>query len=69
MQIGVVDLHKTVRYEPSHLDLHCLHRHLFWSSGLKRLTKTFDMFLISTKTYVVRGNLINITARFIVGML
>ena len=24
-----VDPDETVRYKPSHLDLHCLHRHLF----------------------------------------
>ena len=28
---------KTARYEPSHLDLHCLHRYLFWSARLKGL--------------------------------
>ena len=27
---------ETARYEPSHLDLHCLHMYLFWSAGLKR---------------------------------
>ena len=26
-------------YKPSHKNLHCLHRHLFWSPGLKRLSK------------------------------
>ena len=25
-------------YKQSHLDLHCMHRHLFWSGGLKVLT-------------------------------
>ena len=33
-----VDPDETARYEPSHLDLHCLHRYLFWSDGLKGLT-------------------------------
>ena len=28
---------ETARYEPSHLDLHCLHMYLFWCDGLKRL--------------------------------
>ena len=30
-----VDPDETAHYEPSHLDLHCLHRYLFWSAGLK----------------------------------
>ena len=30
-----VDPDEMARYEPSHLDLHCLHRYLFWSAGLK----------------------------------
>ena len=25
-------------YEPFHLDIHCLHRYLFWSTGLKGLS-------------------------------
>ena len=29
---------ETSCYEPSHLDLYCLHRHLRWSTKLKRLT-------------------------------
>ena len=32
-----VDPDETACYEPSHLDLHCLHRHLCWSAVLKRL--------------------------------
>ena len=31
---------ETARNEPSHLDLHCLHRYLFSSEGLKRLTRS-----------------------------
>ena len=27
-----VDLDETARDEPSHQDLHCLHRYLFWSA-------------------------------------
>ena len=27
----------TAHYEPSHLDLYCLHRYLFWSAGMKEL--------------------------------
>ena len=30
-----VDPDETARDEPSHLDLHCLNRHLFLSAGLK----------------------------------
>ena len=29
-----VDPVETAPYEPSHLDLHCLQRYLFWSAGL-----------------------------------
>ena len=32
-----VDPDETAHYEPSQLDLHCFHRCLFWSAGLKRL--------------------------------
>ena len=32
-----VDPDETARYEPSHLDLYCLHRYLFWSARLKGL--------------------------------
>ena len=35
--INGVDPDETARHEPSHLDLHCLHRCLFWSAGLKGL--------------------------------
>ena len=30
-----VDPDEKARYEPSYLDLHCLHRYSFWSAGLK----------------------------------
>ena len=32
-----VDPDEMAHYEPSHLDLHCMHKHLNWSTGLKRL--------------------------------
>ena len=32
-----VDPDETAHYEPSHLDLHCLHSYLFWSKGIKGL--------------------------------
>ena len=35
------DPDEMARYEPSHLDLHCLHRHLDWSARLKRLNDYF----------------------------
>ena len=34
-----VDPDETAHFEPSHLDLHCLHRHLFWSVRLTGLVK------------------------------
>ena len=42
---NIVDPDETARNEPSHLDLHCLHRNLIWSVRLKglknmRITKT-----------------------------
>ena len=46
-----VDPDETARYEPSHLDLHCLHRHLFWSAGLKGLDndKTLHFYFSCVK--------------------
>ena len=35
---NIEDPNETVRSEPSHLDLHCLQRYLYWSAGLKELT-------------------------------
>ena len=35
-----VDLNETAHEEPSHLDLHCLHRYLCWSARLKGLNRT-----------------------------
>ena len=35
-----VEADKMAGYEPSHLDLHCLHRYLFWCAGLKGLKKS-----------------------------
>ena len=33
-----IDPDETAHYEPFHLDVHCLHRYLFWSTGLKGLS-------------------------------
>ena len=33
-----VDPDETARYKPSHLDLHCLYRHLHWSAVLKGIS-------------------------------
>ena len=33
-----IDPDEKAHYKPSHLDLHCLHRYLFWSTELKGLT-------------------------------
>ena len=38
----------TARYEPSHLDLHCLQRYLYWSEGMKGLTGSKIYFGTST---------------------
>ena len=35
---NIVDPDETARYEPFHLDLHCLQRHLHWSVGRKGLS-------------------------------
>ena len=35
-----VDPDEMARHEPSHLELHCLHRHPFWSTELKELKST-----------------------------
>ena len=35
--VNSVDPDETARNEPSHLDLHCLHRYCFWSPRLKGL--------------------------------
>ena len=35
-----VDPDETAHYEPSHLDLHCLHKYLFWSARLKGYVNT-----------------------------
>ena len=43
-----VDPDKTAHYEPSHLDLHCLHRYWFCSAGLKR----FIMKLTDSKQVI-----------------
>ena len=32
-----MDPDETARYEPSHLDLHCLQKYLYWSTGMKGL--------------------------------
>ena len=33
-----LDPDETTRYEPSHLGLHCLHRCMYWSAGMKWLS-------------------------------
>ena len=35
MMASRVDEDEMAHHEQSHLDLHCLHRHLYWSIGLK----------------------------------
>ena len=38
-----IDPDETVHY-PSHLDLYCLQRYMFWSVGLKEITYFFCCF-------------------------
>ena len=33
--VNSLDPDETARYEPFHLELHCLHRHLRWSAELR----------------------------------
>ena len=35
--VNCVDSDEMARYEPSHLNLHCLHWYLVWSAGIKGL--------------------------------
>ena len=39
LQTVTADPDETARYEPSHLDLQCLHRYWTWSAGLGGLSK------------------------------
>ena len=41
-----VDPDEMAHNEPSHLDLHCLHKYLFWSAGLKGLMLLLSPALI-----------------------
>ena len=43
-----VDPDEMAHYEPSHLDLHCLYRYLFWSARLKGLQMILATFSLST---------------------
>ena len=54
-----VDPDETARYEPSHLDLHFLHRYLFRSVGLK------EVCTVCSGSYVRirRVNLVRVRAR------
>ena len=46
-----VDPDETARYEPSHLDLHCLQRYLYWSAGMKGLkSNTYFLFYYTSST-------------------
>ena len=48
LMANCVDPDETAHYEPSHLELHCLHKHLFWSTRLKRLNDFFFIILLLT---------------------
>ena len=38
-KVNSVELDETARYEPSHLDLHCLYKYLFWYAWLVKTSK------------------------------
>ena len=38
--VNSVDSYKMARYEPSHLDLHCLYKYIYWSVGINRVKNT-----------------------------
>ena len=41
-----VDPDETARYEPSHQDLHCLHKYLFRSAGLEGLNNIYILLIV-----------------------
>ena len=47
--VNSVDPDEMARYEPSHLDLHCLHRYWLWSAGLKGVASP----LVSHLTHIM----------------
>ena len=56
-----VDPDETARYELSHLDLHCLHRYLFWSAMLKGLMEPLlSIYMIAgyCRLYQWRANIL-----------
>ena len=65
-----VDPNETTHYEPSHQDLHCLHRYLVWSTGLKgERVKAFkagkssvknDSCLARLKTSIIKTNIAHV---------
>ena len=51
-----VDPDEMAHYEPSHLDLHYLHRKLFWSAGLKELSPSVGISPVCGTTVLPTGN-------------
>ena len=47
-----VDPDETARYEPSHQDLHCLQRYLYWSSGMKEL-KSMSVLVVKYEKVII----------------
>ena len=43
-----VDPDEMAHYEPSHQDLHCLHKYLFWSAGMEGLRPPPQTHSLST---------------------
>ena len=48
---NIVDPDVTARNQPSHLDLHCLHRCLFWSAWLKGLRLLIPLYVYIVIVY------------------
>ena len=36
---------ETARDEPSHLELHCFQKYLYWSAGMKELIATKEVYI------------------------
>ena len=46
-QAKSVNPDEMAHHEPSHMDLHCLHRYLYQSTGLKALKNNFTKYVSS----------------------
>ena len=57
-----VDPDETARYEPSHLDLRCLQRYLYWSVGMNGLSG-YDLYNIAITFLLFCSHLEVVTLR------